>query len=557
MNGCLCTFALSAVHPDEVEKIVSGLNNSTAFGLDNIDTFAIKLIKSEIVPALTHIINLSISTQEFPSYWKKSKIIPLHKKDDLLNPKNYRPVAIVPIFSKVLQRVIFNQLLEYLTKNELIHPNHHAYRSSHSTTTALIQMYDVWLQSLEAKQLAGVCFLDMSAAFDIVDHSLLVKKLKLYGCEENCTNWIQSYLCDRSQCVSIDGTLSKLLPVQHGVPQGSILGPLLYTLFTNELPEVVHDHQSRLDDNQWPGFNMSCSGCGTLSCYADDTTYSCSDSDPAALSQKLSAKFTVISDFMVSNKLKLNDDKTHIMVMTTSQVRKKKDLSDVVKLRTPTELIVPSSSEKLLGAWIHQDMKWEEYVQDSDDSLIRSLSTRIGALRVIGKAANFKNRKLIANGIFLSKLSYLIALWGGCNLYLLKSLQILQNTAARIVTKLDWKSPTKVLLLQCGWLSVHQLVIYHSVVMVFKVIQTKQPRPLYNMFPTEYIYRNTSQARSKSIKQRGHPTLDLWEDSFRWRAAKTFNQLPANIRCAESLSEFKLAPKSWVRTNIPVHGSQD
>ena len=170
MHGRLCTFALCAVHPDEVEKIVSGLNNSTAFGLDNIDTFA---IKTEIVPALTHIINLSISTQEFPSYWKKSKIIPLHKKDDLLNPKNYRPVAIVPIFSKVLERVIFNQLLEYLTTNHLIHLNHHAYRSSHSTTTALIQMYDVWLQSLEAKQLAGVCFLDMSAAFDIVDHSLL------------------------------------------------------------------------------------------------------------------------------------------------------------------------------------------------------------------------------------------------------------------------------------------------------------------------------------------------------------------------------------------------
>ena len=557
MHGRLCTFALCAVHPDEVEKIVSGLNNSTAFGLDNIDTFAIKLIKTEIVPALTHIINLSISTQEFPSYWKKSKIIPLHKKDDLLNPKNYRPVAIVPIFSKVLERVIFNQLLEYLTTNHLIHPNHHAYRSSHSTTTALIQMYDVWLQSLEAKQLAGVCFLDMSAAFDIVDHSLLVKKLKLYGCEENCTNWIQSYLCDRSQCVSIDGALSKLLPVQHGVPQGSILGPLLYTIFTNELPEVVHDHQSRLDDNQWPGFNMSCSGCGSLSCYADDTTYSCSDSDPAVLSQKLSAKFTAISEFMLSNKLKLNDDKTHIMVMTTSQARKKKNPNDMVKLITPTKLIVPSSSEKLLGAWIHQDMKWEEYVQDSDDSLIRSLSTRIGALRVIGKVANFKNRKLIANGIFLSKLSYLIALWGGCNLYLLKSLQILQNKAARIVTKLDWKSPTKVLLLQCGWLSVYQLVIYHSVVMVYKVIQTQQPRPLYSMFPTEYIYSNTSQARSKSIKQRGHPTLDLWEDSFRWRAARSFNQLPASIRCAESLSEFKIAAKSWVRTNIPVYGSQD
>ena len=128
------------------------------------------------------------------------------------------------------------------------------------------------------------------------------------------------------------------------------------------------------------------------------------------------------------------------------------------QLRTPTEVIVPSQSERLLGAWIHQDMKWDEHLQDSEDSLIRSLSKRLGALKLIGRVGNFKTRKLIANGIFLSKLSYLIALWGGCNLYLLKSLQTLQNKAARIVTKQEWSTPSAVLLGQCGWLSVHQLV---------------------------------------------------------------------------------------------------
>ena len=125
---------------------------------------------------------------------KKAKIIPLHKKDDLLDPKNYRPVAIIPIFSKVLERVIFNQMIKYLVDNKLLHPNHHAYRADHNTTTALIQMYDTWLQSLEAGELAGVCFLDMSAAFDIVDHSLLIKKLELYGFDNSMTSWISSYL---------------------------------------------------------------------------------------------------------------------------------------------------------------------------------------------------------------------------------------------------------------------------------------------------------------------------------------------------------------------------
>ena len=149
MQGRQCNFSLSAVHPDEVEKIIGGLSNTSSFGLDNIDTYAIKLIKLEILPALTHVINLSIYSQEFPFYWKKSKIIPLHKKEDLLNPKNSRPVAIVPIFSKVLERAIFNQLVKYLTDNQLLHPNHHAYRASHNSNTALIQMYDIWADTVQ------------------------------------------------------------------------------------------------------------------------------------------------------------------------------------------------------------------------------------------------------------------------------------------------------------------------------------------------------------------------------------------------------------------------
>ena len=181
MESRTCTFSLTSVHPDEVDKIVSNLSNSSSFGLDMVDTYIIKLIKPDILPALTHILNLSIATKVFPSAWKKSKVIPLHKKEDLLNPKNYRPVAIIPILSKVLERVIFNQMVAYLTDNSLIHPNHHAYRANHNTTTALLQMYDVWLDSLEKGEMAGVCFLDKSAAFDIVDHSLLLSKLKLNG----------------------------------------------------------------------------------------------------------------------------------------------------------------------------------------------------------------------------------------------------------------------------------------------------------------------------------------------------------------------------------------
>ena len=557
MQGRTSSFSLSSVHPGEVDIIIASLSNSSSFGLDMIDTYIIKLIKPEILPALTHIINLSISTRKFPDFWKKVKVIPLYKKEDLLNPKNYRPVAIVPIFSKVLERVIFNQMIQYLNNNKLIHPNHHAYRANHNTTTALLQMYDVWLESLGNGEVAALCFLDMSAAFDIVDHTLLISKLDLYGFDSGTQAWISSYLENRYQCVSIDGCLSKLRLVQHGVPQGSILGPLLYIIFTNELPEVIHSDctgADRMGEQIWPDYTMVCSTCGCIGCYADDTTYSFSGTDPAVLSEHVTAKYQVLSDFLVSNKLKLNDDKTHLMVMSTSQARlsrERKGNTDKVVIKTPIKDIEPSETEKLLGCWLHQDMKWGEHLQDNDESLIRSLNCRVGALKMICRVANFKTRKMIADGIFMSKMTYLIALWGGSADQLMNPLQKAQNKAARAVTKLDWNTPVRILLQQCGSLSVHQLAVYHSVVMVYKVMQTESPKYLFSMFSTKYNC-DTRHARRALIRPTRDCDLELSEESFRWRAARAFNALPFSVRESSSMNTFKIEVKKWVKMNIPL-----
>ena len=363
MTGRQCSFKLSMVNPDQVDSIISSLNNTTAFGFDQIDTSIIKLVKPEILPSVTHIINLSITLKRFPASWKKSKIIPLHKKDDHLDPKNYRPVDIVPILSKILERAVFNQLIAYLNENNLLHPNHHAYRAGHNTTTALIQMYDGWLKAVEAGQLAGACLLDMSAAFDVVDHDLLVEKLSLYGVEDDSINWIRSYIGGRSQSVMIEGSLSKLLQVHTGVPQGSILGPLFYTLFTNELPEVIHDLPLHVPDDGeeqgdqvWPAYHVEDEENGAICCYADDTTLSMSHSDPATLSAMLSEKYKLIAQFMVDNRLKLNDDKTHLLVMATTAQTQARGAQ--VSISTPTETIRPTTSEQLLGCWIHEDLKW-------------------------------------------------------------------------------------------------------------------------------------------------------------------------------------------------------
>ena len=370
-------------------------------------------------------------------------------------------------------------------------------------------------------------------------------------------DWISSYLSDRLQCVSIDGSLSKLQHVQHEVPQGSILGPLLYILFTNELPEVIHSqcpgspHQGA---ESWPNFTMFCKTCGSIGCYTDDTTYTCSGSDSIELSGLLSDKYKVMSDFLVSNKLKLNDDKTHLMVMSTSQARARrkgtsKDSTKVV-IRTPLKEIEPSETEKLLGCWLHQDMKFKENILEHSESLLRSLNTRIGALKILGTVANFKTRKMIGNGIFMSKLIYLIPLWGGSSKYLLNSLQKAQNRAARALTRLDWYTPAAVLLNQCGWLSVHQLVVYHSVVLVYKIILTESPMYLHSMFTSKYTYK-TKHSQEGLLRHTRNFRLDITESSFRWRAAYSFNGLPLYIRSLETLEGFKTAARSWIKENTP------
>ena len=456
MRNSRSRFTIKPVHPDLILQILTSLRNSKATGVDHVDTFVLKMIKNEITPAITHIVNLSIRSSRFPNIWKHSKIIPLFKPGakDKLSTKSYRPVALLPVVSKVLERVVFMQIVEYMDKNKLFHPNHHGFRLLHSTTTAMIQMYDTWVEAIDRGEMAGVTLIDQSAAFDCVDHGILKDKLKLYGFDEAALGWIEDYLASREQSCYVESFLSPALPVSVGVPQGSILGPLIYCIFTNDFPETVHGGDCTMepmetDMRPLPQYRCHCVECGGVAVYADDSTYTASDSDQDKLSEKLSEKFEIMADYLTANRLKVNSDKTHLMVMTTQQYRRLHPTT--VSITTEAGVIEATQVERLLGAFIHQDMKWTEYIRNNDNSLLHCLNQRLGALKKVSRSASFQARLTVANGIFMSKLIFMIALWSGCQEFLINSLQVCQNKAARVVTKRDFSTPIKQLLKECGW----------------------------------------------------------------------------------------------------------
>jgi hypothetical protein len=254
-------------------------------------------------------------------------------------------------------------------------------------------------------------------------------------------------------------------------------------------------------------FNVYCSTCCSICCFADDSSYSYSSKDSDDIKEQISEKYNTILD-------------------------------------TQAEIIEPSKCKKLLGCIIGQNLKFTEHIQNSDESMLRTLNKRLNGLKKVSK----NTRKMVANGIILSKILYLIPLWSGCESYLLNSLQIIQNKAARVVTKCGKRTPIKSLLSQYGWLSVAQLSVYHSLLLMYKILSTKSPLYLHTKltgvqeakhYETRFVL-NRKRNQSFILDKESQAGCDIAKKSFKYRATSQWNTLPVNIREEQTLKKFKI-----------------
>ena len=457
--------------------------------------------------------NQSLSQGVFPTDWKQAKVTPVYKSGATNNTNNYRPISVLPILSKLLERFVHTHLSSFLEENNLLTIVQSGFRRLHSTLTSLIHVTDKWLRNIEKGLVTGVVFIDLRKAFDTVDFSILEKKLHGYGVQGTELQWFSSYLQGRTQVVSIDGELSEPLPVTVGVPQGSILGPLLFLLYVNDLPDVP----------------LKCN----TNMYADDTEldYATKPSDLQIMETVINEDLSRLETYFEHNKLSLNVAKCEFLVIgTQQQVNKCNDIS-IKMCNTEVKNV---HSAKYLGMTIDRNIKWDIHT----DKLKNKISSKVALLQRLKKIVPIETLKQLYDTIVLPHFDYCDIIYGQCSDENLEKLQKLQNRAARILTGSGPQEHREDMFTKLKWLSLANRQQLHKCVMVYKALNGLAPPYIRDSFVSNsqvhsYRTRNCNKLNIKPYKK------EYYAKSFEISGARTYNNLPENVTCATSLNIFK------------------
>ena len=390
-------LSLRKINITELRNILKRRKGNRSSGIDYIDGYSIKLAAPLIENILLHLVNLTIDKSEYPQLWKINKVSPHFKKGDKTLGENWRPVTDIVFVSKLAEAAVLQQVSEHFSTNKLWHPNHHGFRPNHSTATAITQLYDIFIRGAEKKELTAALLLDLSAAFDVVDHQLLLQKLELYNFSPNTVSWFKSYLVDRKQLVTVESRLSDPKPVgEQGVPQGSLLGPILFLIFYNDFPDAREEGESVL--------------------YADDDTDTVSDKDPEVLQVKIQREANLSTSWVTDNRLVCSGSKTKLLVVGTKELRKSKltSVNKRIEIIVDGHTVTESQSERLLGLLINNTMTWKDHLYGNNENkgLIPKLSQRANYIWKLSRVMPKERLNILAEGIFFSLLNYCIEVYG-------------------------------------------------------------------------------------------------------------------------------------------------
>ena len=465
-------FKIDIIQEEDLEIAFSSLKISKAPGYDNISAKMIKGCLPSLKIPLLYLFNLSLSTGTFPDKMKVAEILPLFKSGAKSVVGNYRPISLLPIFSKIFEKIIHKKLYTYLNDSNILYNKQFGFRKNYSTDHGLIEVVNNISETIAKKCLTLGVFIDLRKAFDTVNHDILLEKLKHYGIENNEHDFFRSYLSNRTQFVKLDDICSSTLHVKCGVPQGSVLGPLLFLLYVNDMYLSV------------PLLNVIM--------FADDTNLFVSGTDYREMFSKMNHQLMLIADWFAANKLSLNTDKTMFTLFCSTTVEETLPLK-LPDLQIGGKSLARSRFTKFLGVLIDENLTWNKQIH----TLENKISSQIGIISRARKFINNDAMKLLYHAFISPYLNYGNIVWGSVAKSKLKKLHTLQKRAVRIVTYSPRHTHSRPLFISRNILNVFEINIYKTVITMHNVYNKKAPpcitesfQKVAHKYPTRCSFSN-------------------------------------------------------------------
>ena len=407
-NTNILNFIFVPISTEEVLEIITNLENKSP-GPRSIPVNLLKLVADLIITPLNKIISNSLTSGVFPDALKISKVIPIHKGNSSEELNNYRPISLLSIFDKIIEKIVHKRLYNFLEQNNILYKNQFGFRKNNSTTFALLQITEKIKETIDNRKYGCGIFIDLRKAFDTVNHNILLKKLEHYGIRDIAYKWFESYLSNRRQYVFLNGESSEIRNTTCGVPQGSVLGPLLFLIYINDLPNI-----SKLLD-----FYL----------FADDTNIYYEAETPEILESVLNKELKHLHTWLIVNRLSLNIEKNNFVVFHPYN----KPLRQKITLKIQKKAISEKNHVKYLGIMIDSGLTWQEHI----DCITQKISRAIGLMYKIRPFVNKKTMRMLYYSLLFSHLNYAIEIWGSTHKIYLNRILLLQKRVVRMMSHCD------------------------------------------------------------------------------------------------------------------------
>lgn len=493
--------------------------------LDPIPTWLLKQCAHELLPIISTLINLSLVSGSFPDDFKTAIIRPILKKAniDINMLSNYRPVSNLQFLSKLLERLVALRLEEFLCENNLHDPLQSAYKTSHSTETAMLKLNNDIMNGFDNGKCIVLASLDLSAAFDTVDHIIFKRRLQdTYGIGGTVLQWFESYLYSRQYNVIIRNSLSDSQELHCGVPQGSVLGARMYTLYTQPLSHIFGNHDVKYH------------------CYADDTqVYLKCDNTVKAIQDAITRLESCVADvclWMKNNALKLNGDKTEFIIFTREKT------TTNYTLNVDNENISSCDSVKILGVTLDTQMNLGKHLSNT----CRSSYLQIRKINSIRQYLNVDSVKTLVQATVIVKLDYCNSMFFGLPMKSTHRLQLAQNTAARLITKTSRYHHITPILKDLHWLPISKRCQFKILVLTFKSLHNNVPMYLNAILEWYHPRRHLRSMTTTSLVPSRSRTVTYGRRLFDTAAASVWNNLPEYIKNTHDINVFKSHIKTYL-----------